>query len=738
MRVRRQYALGRTGQRPRPDAELLQVVYASLLEGFAEAAAIVSRSGDVVATNRAFLEVFSRPPETGQVLALSDLFHPASEQLLAGPLGDVAAGASRSLDGLLTTRDGHVVALGADMRPVPAVPADTRLILLQLRAGLWSGQVVAQTAAEDATPDVHHRKDVMSPAGQPPAGVFPDRMMSFPADEPASVSARRLAEETGAEVASETLAEALALTRKGSGQTLYLRTHPVLSVARDGLRFGALPEEQGVEVRFFCAAKAEGPASSATVWAAIRSDVADPVEVAEIRRLAYQDIVTGLANRRAFQRDLEREMTARTGTSQGGVIAVLCVDLDEFKKINDLAGHACGDEMLRLVAGCLTRRMGERGTAARTGGDEFAATVFVSGEEEALELSRRLRDDLAALTLPRNGRIFSITGSIGVSLFDPAQASGEELAADLIHHADTLCLKGKRQGGGTCLVEWHQPDLDPDPDRVSLQTAALAERLAPAWGAADGSQTGSVQDGEDLGDLKLEELELHAMPLVRLTDLKPLGQEVLLRHREGDDRLTPSQLIALADRRGWLAQVDTWIMDQVIDLALAHADRSLIGLNVSAAAATGSGLRELLRARLQGNPLLAGRLSVEISERDLLREPEGIGSFLTICADLGIHTVLDDFTGNWVAMDRLVALRFSAVKVNPVMTRPAVHDARKLSLLRCLVTSLKDLGIRGIAKHLQSADELEAMRQAGFWGGQGFHIGAARPWSGGPVGQLHG
>ncbi|MBO0346384.1 EAL domain-containing protein [Roseibium sp. CAU 1637] len=663
----------------------MPAIYTSLLEGLPIAAGIFTQKGKIIATNHALLDRFKRPLSLGAPSAMADLFDAAShEKLLHGVLLAVGGQPSECI-GVFSSLDGVPVAGEATFNPLPLPGVDEAFVLMQLR--------------DAAADDYAETQFAFSSKG------FPDQLISFSRDETPALCCRKLVSVTGQQVPQDQLEQVMESIRQGDTRTFYLR--------QDGVDHAPDRGCLCTEVRLF---PGEG-GGRCPVWAAVRPDVPCPQEIEENRRLAYQDGLTGLANRRAFLSGLEQQLDEKA-LEGNSLLAVLCIDLDEFKKVNDLGGHAAGDEMLQLVARCLDRLVVKCGQAARIGGDEFAAYAWVETEADAIELAQSICEGLSEIALTRGERIFTVGGSVGVSLLGENTEAASVEVPDLLHHADSICLRGKHNGGGNTALEWFRkvpqlPSMDGAPAAVPPQLSDLA--MVP-----------------DFIDLKLEDLELHAMPIVRLADLRPVGLEVLLRRREEDlGQTSPRRLLAMADRRGWLAQVDTWIMDQVIDTATAGGERSMVGVNVSAAAASSEGLRDLLQARLQGNPLLAGRLCIEVSERDLLREPDLMVSFLQQVTELGFQTALDDFSGHWSSMDRLIGLRFSWVKLNPSLTKAALGQRRKLVLLRCMVGALHELGVKVVAKHVETLQELEALKEIGVWGGQGYHIGHPSPWTGG-------
>ena len=198
--------------------------------------------------------------------------------------------------------------------------------------------------------------------------------------------------------------------------------------------------------------------------AIIRRNVDCPQEIAENRRLAYQDPLTGLENRRAFTRALKRELAVAFRDKETG-LAVFYIDLDEFKKVNDLGGHDAGDDMLLRVAACLRLTLGEFGTVARIGGDEFAGMVPAANEGgRALDVAEKILDGFDRISLESQATGCSRSAArlaLPLSTWRPVAArSGCECL--LLGLADQACLRGKRFGGSSVQIHAVESDRMPD------------------------------------------------------------------------------------------------------------------------------------------------------------------------------------------------------------------------------------------------------------------------------------
>jgi len=276
--------------------------------------------------------------------------------------------------------------------------------------------------------------------------------------------------------------------------------------------------------------------------------------------------------------------------------------------------------------------------------------------------------------------------------------------AGLLALADRACLRGKRFGGHSVQIHTVEP--------------------------CDSSPAGTPVGGmPEPGSFQAGELTLYSMPIICLKKQKKCGAEVLLR-LQGDRShgLSSRAWISAAERSGFIAQVDCWTLDKVLDAAERSAVRTLLTMNVSAESARDSNFRDSLHQRLSVNPLLASRLCLEISEKDFLREPADISYFIKFVSDLGCQTAIDDFAGHWPVLSRLTGLRVDWIKLAARVPQDAIADPAKESLLRALVGATRGLGVKTIAKHVETREEADFLSTLDIDAAQGFFFGRPEPW----------
>eukprot|EP00903_Cladosiphon_okamuranus_P000818 g816.t1 len=570
--------------------------------------------------------------------------------------------------------------------------------------------VLVQFDMEDSAQDALTKIPSPVPAAKKPvrtegdAGFlqhFPDDVLVFDTVESAEQKAIRLLETINSDHDIGLLVEALQNVDASVPQSLFIPENRSLEAV------GQTADRQMCEVRLvpLPEASAEAVPVGATM-AIIRRNVDCPQEVAENRRLAYLDPLTGLENRRAFTKALKRELSRLASDKDTG-LAVYYIDLDEFKKVNDLGGHDAGDDMLLRVAACLRLTLGEFGTAARIGGDEFAGMIPAANEEGALDIAEKILEGFDRIRLEVGDRVFTIGGSIGVAFVESGLSLRDADAAVLLGLADRACLRGKRFGGSS--VQIHSVEST-ECQATGVETVELPEP----------------------GSFRGNELTLYAMPIMCLKRKKICGSEVLLRLQGDRARgLSSRAWISAAERSGFIAQVDAWTLDKVLDAAERNPGRSILTMNVSAESARDPNFRDGLYHRLSVNPLLASKLCLEIAERDFLREPSTVESFFKFVTELGCQTAIDDFAGHWPVLSRLTSLRVEWLKLEAGLTQQVVEEPAKAAILNGLVRAAHELGIKVIAKHVETPEEAKLLRELNIEAAQGFYFGRPEPWPGG-------
>ncbi|WP_305984925.1 bifunctional diguanylate cyclase/phosphodiesterase [Roseibium sp. MMSF_3544] len=675
----------------RAESNTLTAFHASLLEVLPFAAAYIARDGGILLHNTQFVAACEHHGIGSVPADLKSLLSTESWKRCELVLSAAFNGLPAEVSGAVSLSSGDTFCQHMACASHVFLKQESEAVLVQFETGEVDANAAARHTLADANLSGRQRTRL-------DVGVlehFPDDILVFEAAETVESIAVRLLDSVGSSYDAGHLVERLNEIVGNLPQVLHV---PETRSKDLGLN---LVRQTTCEIRLVPMA---GETGAGSIMAIIRRNVDSPYEIAENRRLAYQDPLTGLENRRAFTRSLRRELD-RMSSDQNAGLAVYYIDLDEFKKVNDLGGHDAGDDMLLRVAACLTLTLGEFGTVARIGGDEFAAMMPVNSEAAALEFAEKILEGFAGIRLEIKDRVFTISGSVGVAFLDQSIALKDTDAATLLGLADHACLRGKRIGGR------------------SIQLHGVKAEDCPSVGG----ETQSVPEPESFCG---KELTLYSMPIVSLRSGEVCGAEILLR-LQGDRAkgMSSRAWISAAERSGFIAQVDAWTLDRVLDAAERQATRSLLTMNVSAESARDPNFRDSLHHRLSVNPLLASKLCLEIAEKDFLREPATVESFFRFVRDFGCQTAIDDFAGHWPVLSRLTGMRVEWLKLESGLTQQVIHDPAKAAILNGLLSAARDLGIKVIAKHIETPVEAELLRSLDIEAAQGFHFGRPAPWS---------
>lgn len=710
---------GRSEKSDRADKNTFTDFHASLLEVLPYAAAYIARDGSILIHNTHMKSVCADKGVHQVPAGLKDLLTESSWKRCEAVLSAAFSGVPAQASGTILLHSGVSFCHHMICTTFVSLTGLRRAVLVQFDTIDSAGDEAAkdEETGEAASSGSALRAPVSgtSTTALPgrslatgPLAHFPDDIVIFDGNQSTADKAARLLKAIDSDHDASLFADALNGLEAGRTQNIYVpetRSHEVASYA---------DERRMCEIRLVPI-----PDASGGTMAIIRRNVDCPRETAENRRLAYLDPLTGLENRRAFTKALKRELGrlaeaatevadgaaddagGKTGNDAG--LAVFYIDLDEFKKVNDLGGHDVGDDMLLRVAACLRATLGQ---AARIGGDEFAGMVAVVNEDAALEVAEKILDGFDRIRLEVGDRVFTIGGSVGVAFVDAGLSLRDTDAAFVLGVADKACLRGKRFGGRS----------------VQIHSVDAAECRAQAVAGVELPEPGSFRGNE---------LTLFAMPIVCLKKSRPFGSEILLR-LQGDRAtgLSTRAWISAAERSGFIAKVDAWTLDKVLDAADCNPARSILTMNVSVESARDPGFRDGLSTRLSANPLLASKLCLEIAEKDFLREPAAVESFFKFVSDLGCQTAVDDFAGHWPVLSRLTGLRVEWLKLEAGLTQQVVEEPAKAAILAGLVRAAHELGIKVIAKHVETPEEAKLLRELDIEAAQGFYFGRPEPWPG--------
>jgi diguanylate cyclase (GGDEF)-like protein len=415
----------------------------------------------------------------------------------------------------------------------------------------------------------------------------------------------------------------------------------------------------------------------------------------EIRHQALHDGLTGLANRLLF-RDRVANAIERSHGRDGRPFAILFIDLDDFKVLNDTLGHARGDDVLIATAGRVSESLRPSDTAARLGGDEFAVLLDgVADEETALLIAIRLADTLRA-PMEVCDFVTTVAASIGVAM---SGAFGET-ADDLLRNADMAMYAAKSSSRGRAQV---------------FQSVLRADAVARS------ELAGLLRGAEQRGELRLD-----YQPIVELEGGAVVGLEALVRWQPpGRPLLMPDQFIDLAEQTGDIVPMGSWILreacrqtrDWQVRLGLPDLQ---VSVNLSARQFQEQDLVETVRTVLEETELPPFSLVLEITESGLMQRTSGTIGRLTELRSLGIHLAIDDFGTGYSSLSYLERFPVDSLKIDRSFIAELLPSGERPAIAQAIVELGRTLDLRVVAEGIEEPDQAEWLMSLGCAYGQGY------------------
>ncbi|ONI86850.1 diguanylate cyclase [Saccharothrix sp. ALI-22-I] len=409
----------------------------------------------------------------------------------------------------------------------------------------------------------------------------------------------------------------------------------------------------------------------------------------ELLALAEQDPLTGLANRRAVTRELERQLATGPG-------AMLLLDLDNFKDVNDLRGHAVGDRLMKALAAALRSRLDPSRLIGRLGGDEFAVVLPGCALADAAVVAEELRDAVAAL--PLVGAASRTTVSTGVAEYGPGDTWELVLA-----NADLALYASKAAGRNRVTV--YEPGHYAD----TAKRVSVLDRLRAA-----------LDNGA---------LALHAMPMVQLATGKTLGHELLLRLEDGQEPyLGPAEFLPEAERSNLVLDIDRWVLSTAIDALVRHPDPELrFNVNISGRTLEDEDFGGFVLDRLATAGVAPGRLGLEITETAAVTNLDAARALAMQLRGFGCRITLDDFGSGFGSFVHLKHLPITGIKIDGEFVRGIDERSTDAVLVAGIVQIARGLGLSAVAEWVERPAQVEALMRLGVRVGQGFHLGRPIP-----------
>jgi diguanylate cyclase (GGDEF)-like protein len=432
-------------------------------------------------------------------------------------------------------------------------------------------------------------------------------------------------------------------------------------------------------------------------WVATYEDVTERHHAEErIRFMAHHDALTSLPNRVLFRIRMEERL--RMSNQHGARVAILCLDLDNFKNVNDTLGHPVGDALLEAVAGRLHSCMREGDSVARIGGDEFAILAPLSEPGDRAELlAQRI---VKALSEPfdLDGQRAVIGVSIGIAL-----ATDREISADvLLKNADMALYRAKSDGRGG--YRFFEAEMD-----AQMQARRAIEL--------------------DLREaMSRQELEVWYQPIFDIAANRVSGFEALVRwHHPEHGMIPPIQFVPLAEELGLIVPIGEWVLRQACQDAVTWPDDLKVAVNLSPVQFRNSHLVDTVRQALARTGLASNRLELEITETALLHDNETVLATLHRLRDLGLRTVLDDFGTGYSSLSYLRIFPFDKLKIDQSFVREMATRPDCVAIVNSVASLAHQLGIMTTAEGVETVEQFEQVRRAGCTEAQGYYFDYPRP-----------
>ncbi|WP_146114597.1 bifunctional diguanylate cyclase/phosphodiesterase [Pseudomonas sp. MYb185] len=406
--------------------------------------------------------------------------------------------------------------------------------------------------------------------------------------------------------------------------------------------------------------------------------------------LASHDSLTGCPNREQFLQALTQAL--QECRSRGHSLAVLYIDLDGFKAVNDKHGHRLGDLLLKRVAERLRRRLRDHDLLGRLGGDEFVVLAHLDNDPElAQRVAARL---VASLQQPFSveGLALQVTASIGISLLN-----GQQEADDLLDEADIAMYQAKLDGG----------------DRVRVFSMALLERTEKAHRQLTALRRAVAQ----------RQLELHYQPQFDMRSLRPSGLEAMLRWRSEQRLVMPEEFMPMAQAHGLAADIERWALQQACrdkaQLLAAGLLDARVTVRIGTALLRTPGFAQLVQQVLQENGLAPRHLELEVIEETAVDPSTPVRQNLLALAETGVSLGVGGFGTGHASLARLKGLPASTLKIDRLFTAGLPDNIGDRALTRAVVEMAAVLGMRTLADGVETVAQMACLQGLGCVLGQG-------------------
>ncbi|MFK5977665.1 MAG: EAL domain-containing protein [Rhizobiaceae bacterium] len=432
-------------------------------------------------------------------------------------------------------------------------------------------------------------------------------------------------------------------------------------------------------------------------WLSIHEDVTERHESEKkIKFLAKFDALTGLPNRTQIREKLKTAI--RQSDKSNTKMALLYIDLDGFKEVNDTLGHPVGDRVLLEVGSRITQSLGKAAVAGRLSGDEFIVVVKEFNEHYELKL---LGDKIcSALSAPIqvDHNIIEISASVGISVGPPENGDVETL----VQFSDLALYQAKADGGNSYRF------FEEGMYARAKERQQMASDLRHA-----------ITKGE---------LLLHYQPQVDLSSGKINGYEALVRWQHGTlGMISPLQFIGLAEETGQINEIGEWVLRTACEYAASWPNREKISVNISPVQFKRQNIVEMVKKALQETGLEPARLELEITESVLIQNPNSVVMELQILTDMGVSIAIDDFGTGFSSLSYLTTIPFNKIKIDKSFVVDLCTDSEITAIVAMIIGLGTSLGKTVTAEGIETPRQHELLCAAGCDQGQGYFYGKPLP-----------
>ncbi len=427
---------------------------------------------------------------------------------------------------------------------------------------------------------------------------------------------------------------------------------------------------------------------------------------AELKYQASHDALTGLCNRREFDRVMTQEIDAQQKGS--GRFCVCMLDLDRFKVVNDNCGHAAGDSLLQELAVLIQSCVREHDLVSRHGGDEFTVLLRGCSLDDGVRIAQNIRETLNRYRFQWEERVYSVGVSIGIAEYADEMHDAESM----LLAADACCIKAKSLG------------------RNQVQVYSACDEVVA-------KQNGEIQWMARISQaLEEDRLLLYQQPIANIGDQPDdeMHYEILLRMQGLDGSIhMPGEFLPAAERYGLIGKIDRWVVTNVIgwleSLSLSPQQRLCININLSGATVSDDSFQSFLHQALAESRVLASHLCFEITESAAMGNAGRTIAFLNEIRDIGCRVALDDFGTGFSSLSQVKQLPLDYIKIDGVFIQGLVTSRLDKALVRCVADFASILDVRTVAEFVESEEVCDVLRELKIDYAQGYLFGKPAPLS---------